>query len=69
MAGGDKLQNLRFDPGEEADDQGICAAIAKASQADFVQDGFGWYIGRMPGTHAITLQFAACLGCWLSMNM
>jgi phosphoglycerate kinase len=60
------LQNLRFDPGEEADDMDFAKGIAHASQADFfVQDGFGVVHRAHASTHAITLQLPSVAGLLL----
>lgn len=60
------LQNLRFDPREEADDEGYAKAIAHASQADFfVQDGFGVVHRAHASTHAITLFLPSVSGLLL----
>lgn len=60
------LQNLRFDPREEQDDQEFAKAIAYASQADFfVQDGFGVVHRAHASTHAITLFLPSVAGLLL----
>lgn len=60
------LQNLRFDPREEADDAEFAKAIARASQADFfVQDGFGVVHRAHASTHQITLQLPGVAGLLL----
>lgn len=60
------LQNLRFDPREEQDDQEFAKAIAHASQADFfVQDGFGVVHRAHASTHAITLFLPSVAGLLL----
>ncbi len=49
------LENLRFHPGEEANDQEFARAIAKNTGADyFVQDGFGVVHRAHASTEAIT---------------
>lgn len=64
------LQNLRFDPREEADDEGYAKAIAHASQADFfVQDGFGVVHRAHASTHAITLFLPSVAGLLLEREV
>ena len=42
------LENLRFDPREEENDEGFAKEIIEATGAEvFVQDGLRWCIGRM----------------------
>ena len=49
------LENLRFYPGEEADDLSFAQSIQKAVGADyFVQDGFGVVHRAHASTHSIT---------------
>jgi len=49
------LENLRFYPGEEANDQAFARELAKASNAEyFVQDGFGVVHRAHASTSAIT---------------
>lgn len=49
------LENLRFNPGEEANDPSFAAALQRAAQADyFVQDGFGVVHRAHASTEAIT---------------
>ena len=49
------LENLRFHPEEEADDEQFAKQLAKDSGADyFVQDGFGVVHRAHASTHAIT---------------
>ncbi len=60
------LQNLRFYPEEEADDQDFAKAIAHAAQAAyFVQDGFGVVHRAHASTHAITLELPSVAGLLL----
>lgn len=64
------LQNLRFDPREEADDEGYAKAIAHVSQADFfVQDGFGVVHRAHASTHAITLFLPSVAGLLLEREV
>ena len=64
------LQNLRFDPKEEADDHEFAKAIAYASQADFfVQDGFGVVHRAHASTHAITLCLPSVSGLLLEREV
>ncbi|MFZ1812512.1 MAG: phosphoglycerate kinase [Candidatus Saccharimonadales bacterium] len=49
------LENLRFHPGEEANDREFAAALARDSSADyFVQDGFGIVHRAHASTEAVT---------------
>lgn len=49
------LENLRFQPGEEADDEAFARQLARDSQADyFVQDGFGVVHRAHASTSAVT---------------
>ncbi len=60
------LQNLRFDPREEEDDEGFAKGIARAAQADyFVQDGFGVVHRAHASTHAITMELPSVAGLLL----
>jgi len=60
------LQNLRFDPGEEADNERFAKGIAHAAQADyFVQDGFGVVHRAHASTRAITLYVPSVAGLLL----
>lgn len=60
------LENLRFDPREEANDEGFAREIAKDSGARyFVQDGFGVVHRAHTSTSAITLQLPSVAGLLL----
>jgi len=60
------LQNLRFDPREEEDDEGFAKGLAHVAQAKyFVQDGFGVVHRAHASTHAITLQLPSVSGLLL----
>ena len=60
------LQNLRFDPREEADDEEFAKGLAHVAQADyFVQDGFGVVHRAHASTHAITLELPSVSGLLL----
>ncbi len=57
------LQNLRFDPREEQDDEEFARQIAHVAQAEyFVQDGFAVVHRAHASTHAITLQLPSVSG-------
>lgn len=57
------LENLRFYPEEEADDQAFAKSLAKSTGASFfVQDGFGVVHRAHASTHAITLQLPSFAG-------
>jgi phosphoglycerate kinase len=60
------LENLRFDPREEANDEGFAKALAKDSGARyFVQDGFGVVHRDHASTAAITLFLPSVAGLLL----
>lgn len=60
------LQNLRFDPREEEDDEEFAKGIARVAQADyFVQDGFAVVHRAHASTHAITMQLPSVSGLLL----
>lgn len=60
------LENLRFDPREEANDEGFAHELAVASGARyFVQDGFGVVHRAHASTSAITLQLPSVAGLLL----
>lgn len=60
------LENLRFDPREEANDEGFARELAKDSGARyFVQDGFGVVHRAHASTAAITLQLPSVAGLLL----
>lgn len=60
------LENLRFYPGEEANDEGFARDLAKSSGARyFVQDGFGVVHRAHASTAAITLQLPSVAGLLL----
>jgi 3-phosphoglycerate kinase len=60
------LENLRFYPGEEANDEGFAHLLAKSSAARyFVQDGFGVVHRAHASTSAITLQLPSVAGLLL----
>jgi phosphoglycerate kinase len=60
------LENLRFDPREEANDEGFARELAKSSGARyFVQDGFGVVHRAHASTAAITLQLPSVAGLLL----
>ena len=60
------LENLRFDPREEANDEGFARELAKDSGARyFVQDGFGVVHRAHASTSAITLQLPGVAGLLL----
>lgn len=57
------LENLRFYPEEESDDQTFAKVLAKSTGASFfVQDGFGVVHRAHASTHAITLQLPSFAG-------
>jgi phosphoglycerate kinase len=57
------LENLRFYPEEEADDESFAKKIVQASTASyFVQDGFGVVHRAHASTHAITLLLPSVAG-------
>ena len=63
------LQNLRFDPREEQDDEGYAKAIAHVAQAEyFVQDGFAVVHRAHASTHAITLELPSVSGLLVEME-
>jgi 3-phosphoglycerate kinase len=60
------LENLRFDPREEANDEGFARELARSSGARyFVQDGFGVVHRAHASTAAITLQLPSVAGLLL----
>ena len=60
------LENLRFDPREEANDEGFAHELAKSSGARyFVQDGFGVVHRAHASTAAITLLLPSVSGLLL----
>jgi 3-phosphoglycerate kinase len=60
------LENLRFDPREEANDEGFARELAQSSGARyFVQDGFGVVHRAHASTAAITLQLPSVSGLLL----
>lgn len=60
------LENLRFDPREEANDEGFARQLAESSGARyFVQDGFGVVHRAHASTAAITLQLPSVAGLLL----
>ena len=60
------LENLRFDPREEANDEGFARELAKSSGARyFVQDGFGVVHRPHASTAAITLLLPSVSGLLL----
>jgi 3-phosphoglycerate kinase len=60
------LENLRFDPREEANDEGFARELAESSTARyFVQDGFGVVHRAHASTSAITLQLPSVAGLLL----
>lgn len=60
------LENLRFYPGEEADDSGFAKALAETSGARyFVQDGFGVVHRAHASTVAITHELPSVAGLLL----
>jgi phosphoglycerate kinase len=60
------LENLRFDPREEANDEGFARELAKSSGARyFVQDGFGVVHRAHASTAAITLLLPSVAGLLL----
>lgn len=60
------LENLRFDPREEANDEGFARELAQVSGARyFVQDGFGVVHRAHASTAAITLQLPSVSGLLL----
>lgn len=60
------LENLRFDPREEKNDEGFARELAKSSGARyFVQDGFGVVHRAHASTSAITLQLPSVAGLLL----
>jgi 3-phosphoglycerate kinase len=60
------LENVRFDPREEANDEGFAKELAKSSGARyFVQDGFGVVHRAHASTSAITLQLPSVAGLLL----
>jgi 3-phosphoglycerate kinase len=63
------LQNLRFDPREEADDEGFAKELAHVAQAEyFVQDGFGVVHRAHASNHAITMQLPSVAGLLLEQE-
>jgi phosphoglycerate kinase len=58
------LENLRFHPGEEANDDGFAAQLAKAGEV-FVQDGFGVVHRAHASTEAITHHLPSVAGLLL----
>lgn len=57
------LQNLRFDPGEEADDDNFASRLFKATHPDyFVQDGFSVVHRAHASTSAITMYAPSVAG-------
>lgn len=60
------LENLRFDPREEANDEGFARELAESSTARyFVQDGFGVVHRAHASTSAITMQLPSVAGLLL----
>lgn len=60
------LENLRFDPREEANDAGFAKELAKTSGASyFVQDGFGVVHRAHASTDAITMELPSVAGLLL----
>lgn len=60
------LQNLRFDPREEQDDEVFAKGLARVAQANyFVQDGFGVVHRAHASTHAITMLLPSVAGLLL----
>lgn len=60
------LQNLRFDPREEKNDEQFAQGIARVAQADyFVQDGFGVVHRAHASTSAITHELPSVAGLLL----
>ncbi|MDB5165759.1 MAG: pgk, phosphoglycerate kinase [Candidatus Saccharibacteria bacterium] len=60
------LENLRFYPGEEADDEAFAKKVAQATNASyFIQDGFGVVHRAHASTHAITLLLPSVAGLLL----
>lgn len=60
------LENLRYYPEEEANDEAFAAKLAKSSMADyFVQDGFGVVHRAHASTAAITMQLPSVAGLLL----
>jgi len=60
------LENLRYYPEEEADDEAFAKKIAQSTGARyFVQDGFGVVHRAHASTHAITLQIPSVAGLLL----
>lgn len=64
------LENLRFDPGEEANDMDFAKQLVKASGAQiFVQDGFGVVHRRLASTDAITKLLPSAAGLLLEKEV
>lgn len=64
------LENLRFLPGEEANDPGLAAALKRVSGAEyFVQDGFGVVHRAHTSTEAITHLLPAVAGLLLEREV
>lgn len=64
------LENLRFHPGEEANDPDFAAALHKVAQADyFVQDGFGVVHRAHASTEAITHLLPSVAGLLLEKEV
>lgn len=60
------LQNLRFDPREEQNDEEFAKGIARVARAKyFVQDGFGVVHRAHASTHAITAELPSVAGLLL----
>ena len=60
------LENLRFSPGEEADDMAFARQLARDSRADyFIQDGFGVVHRAHASTHAIAQYLPGVAGLLL----
>lgn len=64
------LENLRFDPGEEANDMEFAGKLKKVSNADyFVQDGFGVVHRAHASTEAITHLLPSVAGLLLEKEV
>ncbi len=64
------LENLRFNPGEEADSDDFANALIQATKADiFVQDGFGVVHRKHASTHAITKLLPSVAGLLLEKEV
>lgn len=64
------LENLRFDPGEEANSVDFAASLRRVSGADyFVQDGFGVVHRAHASTDAITHELPAVAGLLLESEV